>query len=403
VAGFCVVALVATAGWWLWREDVDPAIPPAHALRPGEAAASLQTLQRALRSGDAAEAAALAPPGDPTARAALTAMADNAGALRLRSVSLRYLDQRAPLDAAGRWSATVRVTWRVPEVDRAPARADVVLGLVDLADRVAVTGPASGGRVPVWMAGPADVRRVPGAVVLLRRGAVDQTAAELAGRARMAVRTVRRVLPGWRTPLMVEVPASTPELASALVDPGASYDTVAAVTASVDGSFAPRSPVHVFLNPSVYRDLSAVGAAVVLAHEATHVAVDATSTTAPPWLSEGFADYVALRDTTLPDSRTTAQVARQVRRDGVPRHLPDAAEFDAHGSDLGAAYEGAWLACRLIAREAGEQALVAAYRDVRQGRPVDGALLQHTGFDVASLTARWRAELEQLATGRVPD
>src|SRR4029079_112572 len=109
------------------------------------------------------------------------------------------------------------------------------------------------------------------------------------------------------------------------------------------------SPVHVFVNPEVFDMLRPTGAQVVLSHEAAHVATDAARSTVPPWLLEGFADYVALRDVDLPVTTSAAQIIRQVRRDGVPDALPGAAEFDTATTHLGATYESAWLACVLLA------------------------------------------------------
>jgi hypothetical protein len=121
------------------------------------------------------------------------------------------------------------------------------------------------------------------------------------------------------------------------------------------------------------------------------------------WLLEGFADYVALRDTDLPMSKTAGQIIAQVRADGVPDALPGPAEFDATATHLGAAYEAAWLACVVVADLAGEEALVRVYDDVRRGQDIGSALRSSVGVDEAGLTERWRDRLEALAaTTAVP-
>ena len=104
-----------------------------------------------------------------------------------------------------------------------------------------------------------------------------------------------------------------------------------------------------------------------MSHEATHVATDAWASTMPLWLLEGFADYVALRDVDLPLTTSAAQIIAEVRRDGPPRALPGADEFGDATADLGATYESAWLACRLLAQDGGEDALVSFYRSVDRG------------------------------------
>jgi hypothetical protein len=180
-------------------------------------------------------------------------------------------------------------------------------------------------------------------------------------------------------------------------DPG-TYAGIAAVSATVDGTLTPASPAHVFVNPDLYGGLGPVGEQVVMTHEATHIATDAPVTSGMPvWLLEGFADYVALRDTDLPMSKAAGQVIAQVRAEGVPDALPGPAEFDSAATHLGAAYEAAWLVCLVVADVAGEPALVRVYDDVRGGKTVDDALRERAGLDAAELTRRWQQRLEALA------
>ena len=67
-------------------------------------------------------------------------------------------------------------------------------------------------------------------------------------------------------------PGSTPHSVHA----SGQYQSIAAVTTSVDGSRARRSPSHVFVNPQVFLPLRPRGAQVVITHEATHVATHAS-------------------------------------------------------------------------------------------------------------------------------
>ena len=138
----------------------------------------------------------------------------------------------------------------------------------------------------------------------------------------------------------MEVPDSAAGLDAMLAAEPGTYANIAAVSATVDGTLTPTSPAHVFVNPDLYRDLGPVGEQVVMTHEATHIATEAPTTSGMPlWLLEGFADYVALRDTDLPISRTAGQIIAQVQADGVPASLPGPAEFDATATHLGASYE----------------------------------------------------------------
>lgn len=241
-----------------------------------------------------------------------------------------------------------------------------------------------------------QVRRSADTLVLVEGSARE--ARDVARRAEAAVPVVRRVLPTWQRGLVVEVPASVDALDRTLdADPG-TYDQIAAVTTSADGQLTPQSPVHVFVNPDVYDGLRPTGAQVVMSHEATHVATGAFLSTMPLWILEGFADYVALRDVDLPVARSASQIIAEVRKDGAPRSLPSADDFGTRTPGLGATYESAWLANRLLAQDGGQAALVRFYRDVDGGVPVGRALQTDFGLGVPAFTQQWRGLLQDLAS-----
>ncbi|WP_395694796.1 hypothetical protein [Nocardioides sp.] len=402
VAGLSLLLVVATGVVaWLVVVDDDPYVaPPPSASRgagpsPALAAQALSDLEAAVRSGDEAAARALAPPDDPAAADRLAGVVANARAARVRDFSLRYVDAQGAYDD-GAWHAAADATWRFAGFDPAPATAEVLVGLQDVDDRVAVTGIGGGDRVsPLWLSGPLRVHRTADTLVLVDGSADEARRYDL--HAARAVPVVRRVLPQWRRGLVVEVPASVDALDRVLdAEPGR-YDQIAAVTTSADGQLTPRAPVHVFVNPDVFDGLRPTGAQVVMSHEATHVATGAFTSPAPLWLLEGFADYVALRDVPLPLRRSAAQAVAEVRRDGLPRTLPSASDFDSRTTELGATYESAWLAARLLAQDGGEAALVRLYRDVDRGRPFAAALRSDLGLSVAAFTRQWRGLLQDLA------
>ena len=93
----------------------------------------------------------------------------------------------------------------------------------------------------------------------------------------------------------------------------------------------------------------------------------------PTWLLEGFADYVALDHVDLPVSVAASQILAQVR-DGRPAGAPPRrrTEFDPQNQALGASYESAWLACRLLGETYGEAAADRVLPGRRPGR-LDGA------------------------------
>lgn len=393
-----LLLLVVTATVLLTRDEDYVASPDGAdrpSAEPAEAARVLARLEEAVTARDAEAAAALAG-SSASGGDLLSEVVANAEALDVADFTLRYVDETSGTSADGAWTAAVDATWRFSGFDREQVRAEILVRFDATGPAAAVTGFGGGDRrTPLWLTAPLEVRRTGESLVLVAGSAED--ADRYAARAAAAVPAVRAVLPGWQGGLVVEVPASAEGLDAALaVDPG-TYAGIAAVSATVDGTLTPGSPAHVFVNPDLYRDLGPAGEQVVMTHEATHIATDAPVTTGMPlWLLEGFADYVALRDTDLPLTRTAAQVIAQVRSAGVPDALPGPTEFDATATHLGAAYEAAWLACLLVADLAGEEALVRVYEDVRGGTEIDAALRDRVGMDQAELTTRWQDRLAAL-------
>ncbi len=153
--------------------------------------------------------------------------------------------------------------------------------------------------------------------------------------------------------------------------------------------------MRVVLNPDVYAAQGRRGEQVVLAHEATHVALSAAVSDLPLWLVEGFADYVALRDVEVPVRRSAVELTAWVRRHGALTRLPGAGGFDSTGDRLAAAYEASWLACLAVVERVGERGLVRVYRLAeRTHEPVE-ALRK-----VAGLSPR---RLAEVVTDRVSD
>lgn len=390
-----MLGAVATVGLGEDRYVAEPPSEAPSSADPAGAAVALAALADALVDGDDAAAAALAPPSDPAAADLLADLAANADRLRVRDVSLRYVDQLGVVGQDGAWTARADLTWALSGFDTGLARTEVQVGLVGGSaegDGVAVTG-FTGGRVPLWLRGPVLVDRADRTLVVTS-GRDPSSYAALADR---ALPQVRAVLPASEGGLVVEVPSDAAELDAVLGVPGGTYAGVAAVTASVDGRVDDSSPVHVFVNPEQLDRLRPTGAQVVMTHEAVHAFTDAPTSRAPIWLVEGIADYVALRDVDLPLSRTAAQVIERVRRDGVPADLPDQGDFDLGGPHLGAAYEAAWLACQALADLAGEDALIEVYRRTSQGTGVEVALQESAGLDVQTLTLAWQDLLVEVA------
>jgi hypothetical protein len=127
------------------------------------------------------------------------------------------------------------------------------------------------------------------------------------------------------------------------------------------------------------------------------VALGAAITSMPMWVSEGVADHLALVGTRTPATALAAQVLDLVREDGLPDRLPGAAEFDSANEDIGAWYEGAWLAARLIAEQHGGPALLSFYRAVERHGDADRAFREVLGTTERQFVRDWRSTLAALA------
>lgn len=398
MAGLCL-ALGLALGGGCSEDEPSPAPAPRVQERQDLASAVLSDLQRAIADGDASRAGSLAAE-DPEAEHRLESVISNAQDLRVRDFTLRYIDVDGVLTADlpdDQWAAAVDASWAFGGFDREPARTEITVTFELDGKRAGIVSFGGGERVtPLWLTDRLQVRRSAVALVMLADGST-RSLTTYTRLANAAVPVVRRVLPDWRSGLVVEIPGSSAQLDDVLGAQPGEYGAVAAVTAAADGSLAPTAPIHVFINPEVSGGLRKVGAQVVMSHEAAHVATRAVSSGVALWLLEGFADYVALRDVDLPLSRTAGQILDQVRRDGAPAALPGPAEFNTRTTHLGAAYEAAWLACRLLARIGGEDALVDLYRRVSRGATVDAALNRTFGFGEKEFTRKWREELRSLA------
>jgi hypothetical protein len=393
----CLVAVVLFVLTRDGRHDVEPRPVEVARASPADAAAALASFVAGVDSRDVDALASLAPPVEPSAEEVLSGIARNAESLDLREVGARYVDQVGTVAADGTWSGVAELTWQLAGVDSAASRADVVVTFAPDDDGLGIVGfdavdASRRGRVPLWLRGLLSVARAKDVLVLVDG---DQSSADaVARRVVRGIEVVQRMLPDWHSPVVVVVPASAGDLDETLGAQPGTYAGIAAVTAPAGGDA--DGPVHVFINPEVTAGLRRAGAQVVMSHELVHVATDAARSGFEPWLLEGFADYVALRDTGLPDRTTLGRAIESSRRDGVPGALPTAADFDTRAGDLQARYEQAWLACRIIAERVGEQGLVDVYDAASKGEPL-GTVLRRAGLPLEELTGAWRDRLRALA------
>ena len=403
------LAIVAAAALLVVRgpsHRVDPRVDDAPRASPAAATEVLQQLTTALEAYDQDALSDLAPDGDGAAAALLRDLGRNAGALDLDEVTARLVEQVGTVNGDGAWTAMVELGWRFSGYDREPARAQVAVSFAPRGDGLGIAGfaaPASAAdaREPLWLQARLSVASAPGTLVMV--DGPRREAEQVSLRVVRGVEVVRRVLPDWDPHVVVEVPSTSTGLDRALGAEAGTFRVIAAVTAPVGEATGRDAPVHVFVNPEVTAGLRRAGAQVVMSHELAHVATAAASTGVEPWLSEGFADYVALRDTRLPDSTTLGRALAAVRRDGVPDELPGPEAFGRRGSDLQAAYELAWLACRVVADRIGERGLLSVHRAASRGTPT-GTALRRAGLGPDDLVTTWRSWLAAMAgAGRGDD
>jgi hypothetical protein len=385
------------------RTTVGSGVEPDE-VRADAATALLQRLGTRLEHGTAGQVAELAVPGDRAAARELRHIRANVRALGITDLSLRYVDedggrvppvrQRAYHGRA--WVGNVQLSWRIRGFDATDSRLETTLTLVQTAHGAAfATARGSyGNATPLWLLQPVRVRRTPKAMIVTTRRDRPARFVQLADQ---AVLDVRKVLRSWHGRLVVEVPGRQVELARVLGSEPGAYNGIAAVTTTADGSRDPRAPVHIFVNPRVFDPLGPRGSQIVMSHEATHVATGAATSSMPTWLLEGFADYVALAHVDLPVSVTASQILAQVRRKGPPDHLPGHAEFDPTNTALGASYEAAWLACRLLGQEYGQRRLIEFYRDADRLSSTRQPFHTVLNTDQALFTRAWQRYLRTLA------
>ncbi|MER7839272.1 hypothetical protein ABTY98_26195 [Streptomyces sp. NPDC096040] len=297
-------------------------------------------------------------------------------------------------------TADAQLRYRIQGYDRAPVTTDRTLTLSRTADGhwyVAADQPAKKAGQQLWDQG--TVTAVKGAhSLVLGVGQPKDTLRDYAGLADTAVPEVSKAWgTDWTRRVVLLVPRSLNGMAGLLGAPASNYRGIAAVTTGEVGGAGQAPADRVILNPEAYAELGSVGKQVVLTHETTHVATRThTSAATPLWLSEGYADWIGYLDTGRTPTEAAPELARAVQAGDIPEGLPVDKDFGFTDdpTKLAEAYEGGWLACRMIAAHWGEERLGAFYRAVgaHQGRTgaVEDALRKELGTTLPDFTARWR-------------
>ncbi|MFE6685533.1 hypothetical protein ACFVFQ_03550 [Streptomyces sp. NPDC057743] len=278
-----------------------------------------------------------------------------------------------PMGGGKRLAAQVRLRYRLKGFDTAPVTSLQYLTLTERDGRWRVSSDSDGaadgraGTRQLWDQGPVTVVR--GRYGLVLGGAGDPARLrDLAKRVDAAVPAVSAAWKEkWARKVVVEAPDTVERMAQLMgSDDPSGYSGIAAVTTGEAGAESAAPADRVIVNPDAYEELNDLGRTVVLTHETTHVATRALTTPATPlWLSEGFADWVAYREVRRRPAATAPELTRAVTSGHPPTRLPSDADFGfrSGAERLATAYEGGWLACRMIADKWGEARLMAFYRD----------------------------------------
>jgi hypothetical protein len=308
----------------------------------------------------------------------------------------------ADVGGTARTAAEVRLRYRLGGYDAQPIVSTAYLTLTHRAGRWYVAadddGESAGKRTAVQLWDQGKVVVVRGRHSLVLGLGTPATLRGYAADADLAVPQVQQAWgrTGWSGSVVVEAPRTLDQLGALLGADPSGYQDIAAVTTGELGGGAAAPADRVIVNPAAFGRLSAFGRQVVLTHETTHVATrPATTGHTPLWLSEGLADWVAYRES----GRTAPEIAPELTQDvtagHLPAALPSAADFHPTATGIAQAYEGAWLACRLIADQWSPATLTAVYRAVGTGRSVDAVLRSRLGLSEAAFTQRWRAYVNE--------
>lgn len=294
----------------------------------------------------------------------------------------------------------VTLAYRFADVDTADRRFALEVTVTDRpapASGLVVVATRPADRPQPWDLPDLIVRRT-GSLLVTGTGTGGSSRVEaLMHDATAALGRVAAVL-GRARPAVIVVP-DTDEHAAELL--GRSVSGLQGVAAVTDGPLGPTGLAgadRVVIVPTAWSTLSTAGRRVVLAHELTHVTTRAAEPQrdTPLWLSEGLAEYVAYHDVRLAESVIAAPALDEVRHSHLPTQWPTDAQFEPGGGHLSAAYGLALLACRTIADDHGQQALLRLYRTAATTPTV--AAFPAAGMTEQSELRAWRQRIARLVS-----
>ncbi len=400
------------------RVDARPTTPVSGgAVGSTPAAAARTVLARradALLHRDRAAFLSTVDPRQPLLLAAQARLFDNLAQVPLAAWSYR-LDPSAPLSVAGHrfahyggrvWAAQVDLHYALRGGDVVPTDRPQYLTFVRHGRSWYLAGDddfAAQGKPSwrgIWDFGPVVVVRTADSLVLAHPD-FTRPAGTLAHVVQNAIPQVDAV---WGTSWTRRVVALLPDSQQEMADLVGGHLDLAHIAAVATADFTDTEDgvvrgQRVVVNPTTLDTFGTVAGQIVLRHEITHVATRAvTGAATPTWLAEGFADYVGYRDSGVAVQVAARDLRAEIRSGSLPTALPTYRDFSGSNPRLSAVYQESWMACRLIARDAGEAGLVRFYRLVGRGAGnpvavVDRALRAVIGVGYDDFVVAWRAYL----------
>ncbi len=393
-AGLILAAIVVAVLLWQqpWKSDETSRVDVI--ALPSDPAAVLTAQARALTTAaDRAEFVA-AFGHDRVAKRVAADVWDAQKLTGIRDVTWRYIKGGdVAVHDNGDAEAQLDVTWDGGETrvaTRVRAKADGTFAIV-------AVSAAGEDPLPVWLAGALTSSTAAGLEVIRVDG--GDSSADLDLLTAIARQQVVSVLGGVaKDGLLLVLSAPSQHLAADLLgSPTSALDQIAAVATSRDDREGRLPSRFVVLNPAQFAAMDERAAQVVLTHEATHVLAGGLGSRAETWVVEGFADFVALHDDPESLEVSAGQILDSVARSGAPDDLPTSADFASAAHGLGAVYESAWLAFRMLAEDHGDAAVISFYRDVVAGKDLNAASRRAFGEPISAVTQQWRRYLTKLA------
>lgn len=422
VAAAIAANLLTATGYAALHDDALPSAParPVAGALPAPSTAAVTAIlkhrSQAVLHRDRAAFLATVDPSGQAFRAGQEVLFDNLAKVPLATWKESLADTRPAVAADDGWTARLWLTYRLRGFDRR----DLVFTEYLTFDRspgtgwvVSGDGAAHGLRddPQIWSGGRLQVVRGRRSLVLAEMGGMSgqDTAGlrDIAARLDTGVGIVSGVVGDrWARHVVALVPATEQKAEELVGDTRNLGDIAALATIAGDAGGQATGEDRVVITPTAFGRLNSLGRHVVLTHELVHVAMGgARDSRTPMWLIEGLADYAGYENTRVTTKAAARELANLIDSGDMPSALPGRREFESSGDQLSAAYEEAWLACRMIAERYGEDKLVRLYRtaeaepgEAGDPRAEDRALHTVLGIGSARLAELWRAYLREELT-----